>query len=571
MLHFQPNDDSPEGRVGRSLVCDGKLDATGLDRARRLQADSDERLTSILTKLGLVSESDLANALGKETNLPVISEADFPREPLRLGELSARFLKSMLVLPLDESAERLRVVVADPFNDYIVESLGLITGKPIERAIAEPGAIESAIERLYEGDKLAVGADEATPLSPDDGAIDLDVGRLKDLASEEPVIRWVNRVIAGAVERRASDIHIEQFERRTSVRLRIDGALQDIDPPPHDLFAAVVSRIKIMAHLDIAERRLPQDGRFQMSIRGKSMDFRVSTIPTINGEGVVMRILDRESVSFEFADLGISKVTQAKLETLLARPHGIFLVTGPTGSGKTTTLYAALHRLRSRERKICTVEDPVEYQLDGVNQVQIKPSIDLTFSSVLRSFLRQDPDIILVGEIRDTETARIAVHAALTGHLVLSTLHTNDAASGITRMLDMEVEEYLLTSTLNGIAAQRLVRKLCVHCREESDILPDLAAQLGLTSQEEVGSQQIFHPRGCEACNDSGFRGRTSIVEILPISDSIRRLILQRVEAQQIHRQAVAEGMQTMFENGMQKVLAGETTVEEVLRVTKSG
>ena len=571
MFHANTQNDSHEASIGRALVCDGKLDAIGLDRARRLQAESDEPLTSILSKLGLVSERDLAFALAKEAQLPVIAEAGFPTRPLRLGELSARFLKSMHVLPLDETQERLRIAVADPFNEYIVESLGLIAGKPIERAVAEPSAIESAIERLYEEAASTAGTEEESASTTIDEPIDLDVGRLKDLASEAPVIRWVNRVISGAVEQRASDIHIEHFENRTSVRLRIDGALQDIDAPPHDLFAAIVSRIKIMAHLDIAERRLPQDGRFQLAVRGKSMDFRVSTIPTIHGEGVVMRILHRDSVSFEFADLGISKSTQDRLESLLDRPNGMILVTGPTGSGKTTTLYAALHRLRSRTRKICTVEDPVEYQLDGVNQVQIKPSIGLTFSNVLRSFLRQDPDIVLVGEIRDSETARIAVHAALTGHLVLSTLHTNDAASGITRMLDMEVEEYLLTSTLNGIAAQRLVRKLCPQCRTKAPILPDLAMQLGLDAKTASETPDVYHARGCDACNGSGFHGRTSIVEILPLSDTIRALILRRTEAQQIHRQAVAEGMQTMFENGMQKVLVGETTIEEVLRVTKSG
>jgi general secretion pathway protein E len=446
----------------------------------------------------------------------------------------------------------------------------LITGKQIERVIAEPSAIESAIERLYESASPAAAPTAEDDLLANDEIIETDVERLKDLASEAPVIRWVNRLVGLAVDRRASDIHVERFDSRVSVRLRIDGILEHIDPPPHQLFAAIVSRLKIMANLNIAERRLPQDGRFQISVRGKAIDLRVSTIPTIHGEGVVLRILDRDNVSFDFEELGIFGKTGQSLETILAMPNGMFLVTGPTGSGKTTSLYAALSRLMSPEKKICTVEDPVEYQFDGINQVQIKPAIGLSFSNVLRSFMRQDPDIILVGEIRDAETAKIAVHAALTGHLVLSTLHTNDAASGITRLLDMGIEDFLLSSTLSGIAGQRLVRRLCMACRAEKPVQPEMVEQLGLTRFLPAERLKLYAANGCDQCGGTGYRGRMSLMEVLVVSESIRAMILKHAEARRIHRQAVTEGMRPMYEDGLRKALAGLTTLEEVLRVTTS-
>jgi general secretion pathway protein E len=376
-------------------------------------------------------------------------------------------------------------------------------------------------------------------------------------------------MITKAVEARASDIHIEASESRLRVRFRIDGVLQDIEPPANRFRAAIVSRIKIMAKLNIAERRLPQDGRIKLAIRGTPIDLRISTIPTMHGEGVVMRVLDREGVALDFASLGIEGQT---LETLLGitdRPNGIVLVTGPTGSGKTTTLYAALVHLNNPDKKIVTVEDPIEYQLEGINQIQVKPSIGLSFANVLRSILRHDPDIIMVGEIRDVETAQIAIQAALTGHLVLSTLHTNDAAGTLTRLLDMGAEDYLLTSTLNGVAAQRLVRTLCPHCRIKEKALPELIVQLDLRRYIADPEIYVYHPKGCEHCNGTGFFGRTSLCEILVMTDSMRRLILRRAEAGELHRAAVEEGMRTMFDDGIAKALAGITTVEEVLRVTR--
>jgi general secretion pathway protein E len=402
-----------------------------------------------------------------------------------------------------------------------------------------------------------------------DEGLEIDVERLKDLASEAPVIRLVSHLIANAVEQRASDVHIEALEHGLRARYRIDGVLHEIEPPPSRFRAAIVSRIKIMARLNIAERRLPQDGRIKLAVRGTPIDLRVSTIPTMYGEGVVMRVLDRQGVALDFATLGIAGRNLETYQEILDQPNGVFLVTGPTGSGKTTTLYAALTRLNSPEKKILTVEDPIEYHLEGINQIQVQPSIGLSFAHVLRSILRQDPDIIMIGEIRDVETARIAIQAALTGHLVLSTLHTNDAPSAITRLLDMGVEDYLLTSTLTGVAAQRLVRTLCPHCRVAAPALPELVEQLGLRRFATEPEIMVYRPKGCAQCNDSGYYGRTGLIETLQITDSIRRLILRRVEAMELMRAAIDEGMQTMYDDGIRKALAGETTIEEVLRVTR--
>jgi general secretion pathway protein E len=373
-------------------------------------------------------------------------------------------------------------------------------------------------------------------------------------------------MIARAVEARASDIHIEPFEQRLRVRYRIDGILQEVDPPPTHLRPAVLSRIKIMARLNIAERRLPQDGRIRLAVRGKDIDLRVATIPTMHGEAVVLRVLDRTSVTLDFDALGFAGEGLAAYRAALNRPNGILLVTGPTGSGKTTTLYTSLLELNTPDKKILTVEDPIEYQLDGVNQVQIKPQIGLSFAHVLRSMLRHDPDIIMVGEIRDLETAQIAIQAALTGHLVLSTLHTNNAASTLTRLLDMGVEDYLMTSTVNGIVAQRLVRQLCTHCRQPFAPLPELLRQLGLERAEDV---TFWRPQGCQKCNGTGYFGRISVNEVLVITDAVRRQILEHAEATALQRTAIETGMRPMFQDGIAKVRAGVTTVEEVLRVTR--
>jgi general secretion pathway protein E len=561
--------ESFEQSLGELLIERGKLDRPGLDRAMKIREGRGERLNSLLPKLGLVSERDLAQALSDRLGLPLAEASDFPDVPLLEDKLSPRFLREAHVLPLAEEPEGLVLAMADPLDSYAADAMRLISGRELLPRVAEPAALESAIERLYEQGKTGPGRTVEDVGDEGDENLELDVERLKDLASEAPVIRLVNQLIARAAEARASDIHIEAFENKLRVRYRIDGALREVDPPPNRFRAAIVSRVKIMARLNIAERRLPQDGRIKLAIRGTPIDLRVSTIPSMHGEGVVMRILDRQGVTLNFQALGIEGRNLETYLSILERPHGVFLVTGPTGSGKTTTLYASLVRINSPDKKILTVEDPIEYQLDGVNQIQVKPSIGFNFANVLRSILRQDPDIIMIGEIRDVETAEIAIQAALTGHLVLSTLHTNDAAGTITRLLDMGAEDYLLTSTLNGVAAQRLVRTLCSNCRTPERAMPELVEQLDLhryaTEQEIV----LYHPQGCETCNDTGFFGRTSLVESLVVTEQIRRLILRHAEAGELHRVAVEEGMSTLFDDGMRKALAGQTTVEEVLRVTR--
>jgi general secretion pathway protein E len=395
-----------------------------------------------------------------------------------------------------------------------------------------------------------------------------DVEHLRDLASEAPVIRLVNFIMQRAVEARASDIHIEPFENRLKVRYRIDGVLQEVEAPPSKSTAAVISRIKIMAKMNIAERRLPQDGRIMHRVQGKELDLRVSTIPTSHGESVVMRILDRESIVLDFDSLGFDGEIREHFIKQLEMAHGIILVTGPTGSGKTTTLYTALSALNTPERKIITVEDPVEYQLEGINQIQAKSSIGLDFSHALRAIVRQDPDVIMIGEMRDLETAKIAIQSALTGHLVLSTIHTNDAAGGVTRMLDMGVEDYLLTSTVNAILAQRLVRTLDPESREPYEVLPEVARELGLTALNERDHYVVYRPVPTEE-NPTGYRGRTSILELLTISDPVRRVVMQHATSGEIQDLAVSEGMRTMYQDGLKKCLAGVTTLDEVLRVTQ--
>ncbi len=567
--------DSVESRpmreaLGSHLVQLGKLPAAGLERAQKLADESGERLELVLTRLGLVSERDLAEALAKLLNLPLVSAKDYPDEPLLEDKFSRKFLKEAQLIPLMDSATGLTVAAVNPLDTYAIEAMRFAVGKPIVARVAYPADFEAAYERLYGGGKSEIHQILETDEQRQDDSASDDVERLKDIASEAPVVRLVNLLITRAVEARASDIHIEPMEGELRLRYRIDGVLQEVESPPARLSSAVISRIKIMAKLNIAERRLSQDGRIRLAVRGKDIDFRVSTTPTMHGESVVLRILDRGSLKLDFKALGFDDDIIRAFRGVLDHPHGILLLTGPTGSGKTTTLYTALLELNTPEKKILTIEDPVEYQLKGVNQVQVKPQIGLTFASALRSFLRQDPDIMMIGEIRDLETAQIAMQAALTGHLILSTLHTNDAAGAITRLLDMGVEDYLLTSTINGLASQRLVRTLCPHCRKPYEALPELVErmQLGLLTKQKAIT--LHRAEGCAECNGTGYLGRSLIIEVLPMSDPIRQLVLKHAEAGLIRKVAIEEGMQTMHMHGMKKVLAGQTSVEEVLRVTRT-
>jgi general secretion pathway protein E len=551
------------------LVERGRLKKADLRQAEAYREQHGGDLVTLLVRLGLVSEKDVAEADAELLKLPLVRTADLPDEVPHIEGLSVRFLKQNLILPIAENDDELTVVMANPTDEFATRALKMATGKKIELRVGIASEVENGIEKLLGGGRSAMG--QIVESLGGDGDAELeDVEHLRDLASEAPVIRLVNLLMQRAVEERASDIHIEPFENRLKVRYRVDGVLQEVEAPPASSTAAVISRIKIMAKLNIAERRLPQDGRIMHRVQGKELDLRVSTVPTSHGESVVMRILDRESIVFDFDSLGFDELIRGQFVKHLETPHGIILVTGPTGSGKTTTLYTAMSKLNTPERKIITVEDPVEYQLEGINQIQAKASIGLDFANALRAIVRQDPDVIMIGEMRDLETARIAIQSALTGHLVLSTVHTNDAAGGVTRMLDMGVEDYLLTSTVNAILAQRLVRTLDPTTREPVEVLPEVARELGLTDLGEQDRYVVYKPVPSEE-NPTGYRGRTTILELLSMSDPIRRLVMQHATSGELERQAIKEGMRTMYLDGLKKCLEGTTTIEEILRVSQEG
>jgi general secretion pathway protein E len=542
------------------LVTKQALTPVLAERVARVQSDTADRLSGILLKLGLLSEPALAEGLASYCALPRLVAAAIPVEPVVLGSLNTEFIRAREIVPLKITEDAIEIACWDALDAYAPKALEFALGKPVVRSVGTREEIHRALEALYsQADAEAPATDDAPSTLVEDEEVD----RLKDLASEAPVIRLVQRLIDEAVRARASDIHLEPSEEGLHVRFRIDGLLREIERHPKSLAAPVISRVKVMAGLDIAERRLPQDGRIRVSIQGKEVDFRVATSPVLHGESVVLRVLDRQDVALDFDALGFDAQLIATLRQAIGRPFGIVLVTGPTGSGKTTTLYAALKEINTPDRKILTVEDPVEYMLTGVNQVPVRPQIGLTFAHALRAFLRQDPDVLMVGEIRDRETAEIAIQAALTGHLLLSTLHTNTAAAAVTRLLDMGIDDYLLTSTLHVILGQRLVRKLCTSCREPFTPTREVTARFA----RPVG--ETWHrARGCAACNGSGFRGRTTIIEALPMSDAVRAKVLERADAHTIEKVATDEGMRTMLEHGLERVAAGTTTLEEILRVT---
>jgi general secretion pathway protein E len=561
-----------EERISQQLLARGRLKEADFGRARRLHEESGgsqpgNGLVALMTRIGLVSERDVAEAGAEVLGIPLVTAKDFPEAPPPNVQLSIRFMKQHTICPIGETEQSVDLLVADPQDPYPVQAVEMALGRPVQVRIGIRSEIDDLIERFYGAGRSAMGT-IVEDLTEGDSRSEDDVEHLRDLASEAPVIRLVNLVIQRAVEARASDIHIEPFENRLKVRYRIDGVLQEVESPPASSTAAVISRIKIMAKLNIAERRLPQDGRIMLRVQGKELDLRVSTVPTSHGESVVMRILDRENIVFDFKSLGFTDSFLASFLKVLEQPHGILLVTGPTGSGKTTTLYTALSQLNQPDVKIITVEDPVEYQLEGVNQIQAKPAIGLDFSHALRSIVRQDPDIIMIGEMRDLETAKIAIQSALTGHLVLSTLHTNNAAGGVTRLLDMGVEDYLLTSTVNGILAQRLVRRLEPTHAEKYEALPEVIEEFGLRRFQPEGPIHLYRPKP-SALTSTGYLGRTTIMEFLVVSDALRRLIMQHAGMGELEEQARREGMRTMYEDGLVKALQGVTTIEEVLRVTQ--
>ena len=533
------------------------LSAPDFARVERLAAESGDQIDVVATRLGLCSEAQMLRAFADAAGVPIVQSASFPDSPVLEGRINPIFLRQIRAVPLGEDAASVAVAMANPLDGDAVEALVFALRRPVKIVAAAASEIEVAWEKLYNG---GAARNEATP----DNNADLadDVERLRDMASEAPVIRFVNRLISQAVELRASDIHLEPLQNRLRVRFRLDGRLREMEDAPEGGAAAIISRLKIMARLNIAERRLAQDGRFRMALRGLDVDLRIATTPTLHGEAVVLRILDSGQVELDLAKLGFPAARLGDWRRLLALPHGIVLVTGPTGSGKTTTLYAGLKEINTADRKILSIEDPIELQLEGVNQVQVKPAIGLGFAQALRSFLRHDPDVILVGEIRDLETAQTAVQAALTGHLILSTLHTNDAASAITRLVDMGIDDYLLASTLHGVLAQRLVRKLCPHCRQPVQLAAPPAG---------YEAAQFYEAVGCGACGGTGFSGRTVISELMVMTDELRRLAMRRVSADEVRAQALAQGMVTLHADGVAKAVAGVTTLDEVLRACMEG
>ena len=550
-----------------TLLGRGRLKDADLARAQRLQAEAGGSLGSLLVRLGLVSERDMAEAASEVLGLPLVSSKDCPDAPPENLPLTLRFLKQQAAVPVGEDAFGLDLLVADPQDSYAADAVQLATGRAVRVKVGLRSEIADLIERYYGQGRSAMGT-IVENIGDETAGDEDDVEHLRDLASEAPVIRLVNLVIQRAVELRASDIHIEPFENRLKVRYRVDGVLEEAESPPANLTAAVISRIKIMAKLNIAERRLPQDGRIMVRVQGKELDLRVSSVPTAHGESVVMRLLDRESVVLDFRALGFTDEFLQSFVDVLERPHGILLVTGPTGSGKTTTLYAALNQLNTPDVKIITVEDPVEYQIEGINQIQVKPQIGLDFAHALRSIVRQDPDIIMIGEMRDIETSRIAIQSALTGHLVLSTLHTNNSAGGITRLMDMGVEDYLLTSTVNGILAQRLVRRLEPTHAERYEAPEEVVAEFGLRRFQPEGTIYLWRPKP-SPLSLTGYLGRGTIMEFLVMNDTLRRMVMQHAGMAELEGAARAAGMRTMYEDGLVKAMQGITTIEEVLRVTQ--
>lgn len=559
--------------IGQVFLERGLVDEEELRIALNLQSESREKIGKLLVDLGYVSEKDCLDVVSEHLNIPTISGPDYPPGPVLENVLTHRFMKQCKFVPVSLENNVLTLAMTDPLDHATLNSVQQATGYQVKAVLGAESEIMDVIEKFYGSaastlGRIIEGIDEAANIENLDEIEDIE--QLKDLASEAPVIRLVNLIISKAIEGRASDIHIEPFEKDLKVRYRIDGILHDVESPPKKLKAALISRVKIMSKLNIAERRLPQDGRIKLKVLGKDIDLRVSTLPTLYGESVVMRILDKSNTSlYDIRSLGFPEDSLKDFEALIRRPHGILLVTGPTGSGKTTTLYSALDTINLPDKKIITIEDPVEYQMDGVNQIHVNTQIGLTFGSGLRHIVRQDPDVIMVGEIRDLETAEIAIRAALTGHLVFSTLHTNDAPSAITRLVDMGAEDYLIASSLLGVLAQRLVRVICPHCRNEVFPVPEMLDEIGFRRGNGHQPDRFFEGQGCEKCSNTGFIGRLGIYELMIMNDDLRKLTVGKADSNQIRKKAIECGMRPLRDDGWLKVRQGTTTLSEVLRVTQ--
>ena len=553
--------------LGQLLRERGLISEDDLKNALALQQEKPDKLGRILIDLGYVAERDILATISDQLKVPVFG-GEYPAVPIEPDRLPFRFLRTFNVIPVHLENNILTLVLADPLDLETQNSIRLRTGFALQIFLASEAEIQAQLERLYGGEENTT--EKLIETLGDFGVDDENIEHLRDLASEAPVIRLVNLIISRAIESRASDIHIEPFEKELRLRYRVDGVLQNMDPPPNALRAAIISRIKLMAKLNIAERRLPQDGRIKLKVLGREIDLRVSTLPTMYGESVVMRILDRSNSSLiDLRRLGFPDDLYEKICQMTSKPHGIFLVTGPTGSGKSTTLYSALKRINIPDRKIITIEDPIEYQMDGINQIHVNPQIGLTFAAGLRHIVRQDPDVIMIGEIRDLETADIAIRSSLTGHLVFSTVHTNDAPSAVTRLVDMGVEDYLLASSLIGILAQRLVRVNCKECKKAEKVPAGLLQEASFDVTGLGEFIELQKGSGCKHCDYTGYESRIGIFELLDIDDAMRHLIVKTADATVLKEEAVRSGMRTLKQDGWSKVLAGLTTPDEVLRVTQ--
>jgi type IV pilus assembly protein PilB len=559
-------------RLGELLLKANLITRDQLEQAVAQQKVEGGRLGTILVKLGLVQEEDVSRYLGEQYGIPYIDLDKQTVAPEVIRLIHPGIVQKHSVIPIAKAGTTLTMAMADPTNVFAVDDIKFMTGLKVDLKVATESAIKRAIDRFYDSSEtlqnvMASIEDAGMEVMEDQEDANLNIGDLRQAVEEAPVVKLVNLILAEAIKKGASDIHAEPYEKTFRVRFRIDGLLYQVMTPPMSLKNALISRLKIMASLDISERRLPQDGRMKVKYKGREVDFRVSTLPTLFGEKVVMRLLDKSSLKLDLAKLGFEPKALADFEEAIRAPYGMILVTGPTGSGKTTTLYSALDRLNQPETNIMTAEDPVEFNIKGINQVQIRENIGLNFAAALRSFLRQDPDVIMLGEIRDRETAEIGVKAALTGHLVLSTLHTNDAPSAVTRLLNMGIEPFLVASSVMLIMAQRLLRRVCAACKVPVAVPPQALVDVGLSS-EQVASMTCYKGTGCELCSSTGYKGRVAIYEVIRLSPELRDLVLSGASALEIKRAAIQQGMRTLRMSGIAKLCEGITTVEEVVRVT---
>ena len=562
---------APRRLLGQILKEAGAIHEGMVQEALAVQREKGGRIGEILLAMQCITAADLARALGEQAGLGFHDLAAVPPSQDAIAKVDLATARAFGILPISLQGKSLKVAIADPANAAMLQDLAFTTGCEVQGVVAEEALIQAGLDKHYREDAAQQKQrlhQLVQELQQQGGKIDLEDKAA--MAAAAPVVKLLNYILYQAIRDKASDIHLEPFENDFKIRYRVDGSLFELEAPPPHLAEALIARIKVMSDLDIAETRLPQDGRIELTVGGRSVDLRVSTLPTMFGESTVMRILDRSVVSLSLDNLGLLPAVRERLRRFTDLPHGIVLVTGPTGSGKTTTLYAMLNEANKEDTKVITVEDPVEYDLEGIVQVPVNEEIDVTYAKVLRTILRQDPDVILVGEIRDRETAQTAIEASLTGHLVFSTLHTNDAASAVTRLVDIGIEPFLLTATLQGILAQRLVRRVCAECKSFYEPGDEVLRRLGLTAEQVVG-KKFAHGKGCQSCNFTGYRGRMAITEILDVDDRIRELILASASTSSLQEAAVEAGLVSLRDTGLQAVFDGQTSVEEVLRETGHG